>query len=113
VSTDVKPNVLTTTNRINAAILRLMCDSPLPRLRACAAHLDLTPEEWVVYQNEQAAAHAAGRITADESRTIYQALGPQFSHSTGGWAAKTHPATKLIVTKVIAELLRTDRCADC
>jgi hypothetical protein len=62
-------------------------------------------DEHFAYQNAQAAAHAQGKLTADEAMIVYRALGAVRSDSNGGWSARTDLATKVIVTKLISELL--------
>jgi len=61
--------------------------------------------EHAQYQNQQARAHATGRLTTEEAQVLYIALGEVGNPSNGGWATGTDLATKLVVTMVIGELL--------
>ncbi len=61
--------------------------------------------EHFAYQQEQARAHAEGLLTPDEAQIIYIALGENGDSENGGWATDTDAATKVIITKVIGELL--------
>jgi len=61
--------------------------------------------EHAAYQDVQAYAHASGTINTDEASTIYRALGEIGSEKNGGWATGTDLATKIVVTRVIADLL--------
>jgi hypothetical protein len=67
--------------------------------------MDVSFEEHFAYQNAQARAHAAGRITTDEAQLIYAALGEVGSTKNGGWAAGTDTPTKVVVTLTIGQLL--------
>jgi len=95
-------------NRITAAI-----ESVLPRVEALDAEtfakldagMAVTFEDHFAYQTAQSHAHAAGKITADEAQIIYMALGEQLSTGNGGWTPTTGLATKVIVTKIVSELI--------
>ncbi len=62
-------------------------------------------EEHFQYQTEQARAHADGLLTTDEARILYVALGEVGSPENGGWAAGTDTATKVVVTRLMLEIL--------
>lgn len=66
--------------------------------------LDNEVLEHFAYQSAQSHAHAAGRLSTSEAQTIYVALGEVPDET--GWAAGTDLATKLVVTQVLAELIR-------
>ena len=57
------------------------------------------------YQNLQAQAHASGKISADEARTIYAALGEVMSSKNGGWQPHVDLAMKTTITQIIGELI--------
>lgn len=57
------------------------------------------------YQQVQAQAHAAGKITTAEAQIIYMALGEYQSPDNDGWTEDTDLATKIVVTQIIGELL--------
>jgi hypothetical protein len=65
--------------------------------------MDVDFGEHFAYQETQARAHVSGKITADEAQIIYAALGE--TPSENGWTEGTDLATKVVVTKIIAELL--------
>lgn len=60
--------------------------------------------EHIAFQNAQARAFAMGKLTQAEATTIYTALGEV--PAGDGWASGTDLATKIIVTQVMAELVR-------
>lgn len=62
--------------------------------------------EHFAYQEGQARAHVSGTITADEAQIIYASLGEVGSASNGGWAVNTDLATKVVVTQIMAELVK-------
>ena len=64
---------------------------------------DLTFEEHFQYQEIQSHAFASGKISFAEAQTIYVALGE--GYPDGGWMPGTDLATKITITKIIAELL--------
>lgn len=68
--------------------------------------LAITFDEHFAYQNAQARAHALGRLSADEARVVYAALGPMYGASNGGWEVSCDLATKVTVTRLMAEILR-------
>ena len=95
-------------NRISVAIERTM-----PKVWAlteekrkgldenCAISFD----DHFAYQNAQARAHAMGLLTPDEAQIVYRALGEVGSDTNGGWANETDTTTKVVVTRLIGELL--------
>lgn len=66
-------------------------------------------DEHFAYQEAQARAHVMGKITPEEATIIYNALGEVGSESNGGWAKDTDLVTKVVVTKIIGELIGTGR----
>jgi len=67
------------------------------------AKMDLSMGDFVGYQNAQASAFAGGKLNLDEARSIYRVLGGEVYH--GDWPAGTSLATKLVITRVVGELL--------
>lgn len=63
-------------------------------------------EEHFAYQELQARSHLEGTLTTDEATIVYVALGEVGSPSNGGWASGTDLATKVVVTRLMAELLQ-------
>lgn len=94
-------------NRVTRAIDQLRArlasldDDTLAKLTATTT-LDFG--EHFAYQQAQANAHASGRLTVDEAQVVYVALGEVGDDANGGWASGTDLATKIAVTKLIAEL---------
>jgi hypothetical protein len=70
--------------------------------------LDLTFEEWIVWNDRRALAQAGGVIDADLSRRIYAATGgPSYARSAGdGWAPDADLALRYSVTILMGKLLR-------
>lgn len=63
----------------------------------------LTFDEHFAFQQQQALAHASGQLSSEEAMLIYQALGEGYYGD--GWTPGTDLATKIVVTKVIGELM--------
>lgn len=98
----------TTTNRLTARLpaIRARFDRLSDEERAdLDATFAVAWDEHFAYQQEQARAHAMGRITTEEATTIYAALGEVGSPENGGWAAGTDTATKVVVTLAMRDLL--------
>ena len=74
-------------------------------LEKLAKTLALNFSDHFEYQNLQAQAHASGKISADEARTIYAALGEVMNSDNGGWQPHVDLAMKTVITQVIQELL--------
>jgi len=95
-------------NRIEIAI-REMRESlrgvPPARQESLKRKLDLSLLEFCKYQDEQAIAHAGGKITYEEARTVYVALGGETPGPDGGWPRETDLAARIIVTKLMVELM--------
>jgi len=68
-------------------------------------NLAITFEEHFTFQNMQVQAHVAGILTADEAQLVYIALGEVGSIDNGGWSAGTSTVMKVVVTKLMHELL--------
>lgn len=68
--------------------------------------MDNTLAEFAAFQGLQSRAHLMGVLTTAEAQTIYVALGGE-APAANGWASDTDLATKLIVTQVLHELMRT------
>ena len=64
-----------------------------------AEEMAVTPAEIFGYQNAQARAFAAGRISQDEAMTIHNALG------WSGWRKGTSLALQVAITLAVTELL--------
>ena len=95
-------------NRISTAVAAVQAklDELTP---AAVAELDAAMavefDEHFAYQNAQARAHASGKLSTDEAQVVYIALGEVGSTENGGWADGTSTATKVTVTRLMAELL--------
>lgn len=89
-------------NRIAEAINRTRANPKLGNIPE--SELDITFREHFAYQNTQAQAHAAGRLTTAEAQVVYRALG-EIHGGNGGWSAGTDVATKVVVTRLMGELL--------
>ena|SRR3990167_4017003 len=95
-------------NRISAAIERTMpkvwaLDEEKRKQLDVNCAIDF--QEHFAYQNAQARAHAMGLLTPEEAQIIYLALGEIGSEANGGWAQGTDTTTKVVVTRLIGELL--------
>lgn len=91
-----------TANRIAMAIGKLQNH---PKLGELADEMAITFQEHYGYQNAQAKAHAMGSLTLEEAQIIYTALGEGYTESNGGWAHGVDLATKVVVTRVMGELI--------
>ena len=89
-------------NRIAMAIGKLQNH---PKLGELDGQMDITFREHFGYQNAQASAHASGRLSLEEAHLIYRALGEAHNTGNGGWAAGVDLATKVVVTRVMGELI--------
>lgn len=69
--------------------------------------MDVAPDEHFAYQETQARAHAEGKITPDEAMIVYAALGEVQNSNNGGWTEGTNLATKVAVTLIIGELVKS------
>lgn len=69
--------------------------------------LSLTFSEFTAFQNAQARAHAAGVLTTEEAHTVYRLLGGEVyrRNGNGGWPKGVTLVQKLVVTKLMAELM--------
>lgn len=104
--------ITTHANRVRAMIRAGGKDGALAtpaQLAAFDAKQALTHSEHAAYQNAQAQAFAAGRLSFDEAQTVYMALGETGSESNGGWAAETDTALKVTVTALMGQLLMAAR----
>lgn len=63
----------------------------------------LSFEEFVGFQNAQSQAYARGVLNTDEAQTVYRLLGGEVYH--GDWPVGTSLAQKLVITKLMGELL--------
>jgi len=68
----------------------------------------LTLAEHAVYQDKQAAVFSSGVLTSGEAQLVYRSLGEHFNPDNGGWANGADKATKVVITKVVAELMGAD-----
>lgn len=73
---------------------------------ACDAKAAIDATEHFTFQQAQSRAACDGTLMIDEASVVYRALGFSYSLSNGGWAPGTDTATKIVVTQLIAELLR-------
>lgn len=99
-------------NRIEEAIreMRKALGSVSPvRCESLKKKLDLTLMEFASYQDEQAMAHAGGKLSPEEAQTVYVALGRETMGPDGGWPRETDLATRIIVTKLMYELMSLRR----
>jgi len=106
-------------NRVDAAIIRQQgridklvesgVDLQGKPIGASLAALDqnmaLTVKEHTDFQNHQTRAATIGRLNTDEAVTICAALGEGHNPDNGGWQPEVGLATKVIITKIISELL--------
>lgn len=94
--------IATAVNNVRTKLSELEAD----KVSALDTEMAVAFDEHFAFQNAQARAHATGKITADEARIVYVALGEVGSSANGGWAAETDTATKIAVTLAMGELLR-------
>jgi hypothetical protein len=95
-------------NRVSAAIakVRIKYDALDSEAQtALDANMAVEFDEHFAFQQAQAHAHAAGKLTTDEAQIVYRALGEVGSPDNGGWAARTDAPTKVAVTLLMGELL--------
>lgn len=95
-------------NRIQAAIEGVrpkVAGLPEDKRQSLDEGMALTFSEHFQFQQKQAEAHASGLLSPDEALVIYSALGESMSEANGGWQEHADTATKVIVTKVIGELV--------
>lgn len=62
--------------------------------------------EHFQYQQLQAEAHAMQLLSPEAAMIVYNALGEVGSDENGGWASGTDLPTKVVVTQLMAELLK-------
>ena len=74
-------------------------------LETLAKPMALSFTDHFEYQNLQAQAHASGKISADEARTIYAALGEVMNSDNGGWQPHVDLAMKAMITQIMRELV--------
>jgi len=75
------------------------------QIRAMEDRSKISQEEHDAFQDTQAWAHASGFISTAEASVIYRSLGEVGSAGNGGWARGTSLGTKIIVQKILGELL--------
>ena len=90
-------------NRILGAIGRMRAHPKLPSFDE--GQLDNTFQEHYAFQQAQARAHVEGRLTTEEALVVYRALGETYSKTSGGWSVGTDKATKVVVIRLMGELL--------
>lgn len=66
---------------------------------------DLQFDEFAAFQTAQSRAFASGKIGMGEAQLLYRSLGGEMHHEGDGWPRDTSLATKIVVTKVCAELM--------
>ena len=74
-------------------------------LETLAKTMALSFTDHFEFQNLQAQAHASGKISADEARTIYAALGEVMNSDNGGWQPHVDLAMKAMITQIMRELV--------
>ena len=74
-------------------------------LETLAKTMALSFTDHFEYQNLQAQAPASGKISADEARTIYAALGGVMNSKNGGWQPHVDLAMKTMITQIMGELV--------
>lgn len=97
-------------NRVSAhiAMIQQRVDGLAPDARTkLDTDMDIEPTEHFAFQEEQARAHAMGKLAPDEAMIVYVALGEIQYSGNGGWAKGTSLATKVSVTLLMGELLRS------
>lgn len=95
-------------NRVSRAIDNLRAKTPTIDADALAkldSAMAIDSGEHFAFQEAQAHAHASGVLTTDEALIVYNALGEVGSDANGGWAAGTDLETKVVVTKLVGDLL--------
>src|SRR3990167_7153834 len=97
-------------NRVEDAVTGLrakMAHDPdfAEKVRSLDGNMAIDFAEHTVYQTAQSRAFAAGTLSLDEAQTVYVALGELHSSFNGGWARDVDTATKIVVTRLIAELV--------
>lgn len=89
-------------NRVASAISKVRENPNLARLEGT---MGITLQEKVAYQQAQSAAFASEKLTLEEAQLVYRALGEGGGNGNEGWAAGTDLATKVVVTKLMGELM--------
>jgi len=87
--------------------IRARCETLEPdELAQLDRDMAVSFEEHFAYQNAQARAHLAGRLSTDDAQIIYHALGEVGDPANGGWASQADTADKVAVTLAMNALLR-------
>lgn len=74
------------------------------RARAdAAAGAELQPVEIAAYNDARALAQASGRLSHDESASLYAVLGPN------GWTSEATTPRRIVYLKTVAELMARTR----
>lgn len=95
-------------NRIESAIEEMrnrLMGLPQDKIDSLEETSTLEFDEHFQFQNEQARAHAMGIISTDEAQIIYRSLGESMSTTNGGWQMSADLATKIVIIKIMSELL--------
>jgi hypothetical protein len=97
-------------NRISRSIdeLRPLIETlPKNKVESLNDSTTINFEEHFKFQELQSHAHAMDILKTDEATVIFRALGPVYgAENNGGWAKDTDLATKVVVIKIMEELLR-------
>ena len=96
------PNRITTYADMVAEKLK---DVPEPTQATVEQTAALSFADHFAYQNAQSEAFTMGKITLEESQTVYIALGEAMSETNGGWKAHVDLPLKVAITTLIGELL--------
>jgi len=94
-------------NRIEAAVALVeerLATLPTDKLESLKKTTALSCDEFFVYQQTQSVAFAGNRLTTAEALIVYTSLGGE--HFEGDWPEGTSLALRIVITKLMAELLR-------
>lgn len=100
--------MLQTSNRVSVAIADIrarIAELPAEKVSDLDTAMAVDASEHFAFQTAQSRAFAAGNLAADEAQLIYASLGETCGSENGGWTVGTDTATKVVVTKVVGELI--------
>lgn len=95
----------TRTDRVLDAINIARINLPAGTLDRLDDGLAIDFHEHSAWHMAKSLAHSHGHISLDEAHTIYRALGDSWNPTNGGWARHTDTAAKVVITRVIGQLL--------
>jgi len=96
-------------NRVTRSIdeLRPVIEAlPADKISSLNETSSINFEEHFKFQELQSYAHAMDILKTDEATIIFRALSPVYGEGNGGWASDTDLATKVVIIKIMEELLR-------